>query len=134
MDFKDVLTPRGFLVVGGVILLLLGILGFINVLGPTPEQSLFGQGWWFDYTEVVAYLVVGVVALLVAYLTKDASIQRTLVWVIAVIALVVAADSLMGGVQLLGANLESPMDLLLNLVIGVWAVVAALNKKTAKAK
>jgi hypothetical protein len=133
MNLKDVLTPHGFLVVGGVILVLVGVLGFIGVIGPTPEQSLFGQMWWFDNAENVAHTVLGVVALAAAYLMKDADLQRMLVWVVAVIALLVAAYNLMGSVQLLGANLESPMDLILHLVVGVWAVVAALNKKAAKA-
>lgn len=132
MNMKDVLTPHGFLVVGGVVLVLLGVLGFIGVIGPTPEQSLFGQLWWFDNAENVAHTVLGVVALAAAYLMKDASLHRMLVWFVAVIALLVAAYNLMGSVQLLGANLESPMDLVLHLVVGVWAVAAALNKKAAK--
>jgi len=38
MNIKSVLTPQGFLTVGGVVLVLLGVLGFIGVIGPTPEQ------------------------------------------------------------------------------------------------
>jgi len=84
--------------------------------------------WWFDNPENIAHTVLGVVALAAAYLLKDAGLQRMLVWVVAVVALLVAAYNLMGTVQLLGATLESPMDLILHLVVGAWAVVAAMSK------
>jgi hypothetical protein len=131
MNLQSVLTPKGFLTVGGVVLVLVGVLGFIGVIGPTPEQSVFGEMWWFDNPENIAHTVLGVVALAAAYLLKDASLQRMLVWLVAVIALLVAAYNLMGSVQLLGANLESPMDLILHLVVGVWAVLAAMSKPSA---
>lgn len=129
MDFKNVLTPRGFLSVGGVILVLVGVLGFIGVLGPTPEQSVFGNMWWFDNAENVAHTVIGVVALAAVYLMKDAGLQRTLVMVVGVVALLVGLYNLMGEVMLLGANLESPMDLILHLVVGAWAIAASMQKK-----
>lgn len=128
MDLKSVLTPKGFLTVGGVVLVLVGVLGFIGVIGPTSQQSVFGELWWFDNAENVAHTVLGVVALLAAYLLKDAGLQRMLVWLVAVIALLVAAYNLMGSVNLLGADLQSPMDLILHLVVGVWAVLAAMSK------
>lgn len=131
MNLKSVLTPKGFLTVGGVILVLIGVLGYINVIGPTPQQSIFGDFWWFDNAENVAHLVLGIVALAAAYLLKDAGLQRMLVWLVAVIALLVAAYNLMGSVNLLGANLESPADLVLHLVVGVWAVLAAMSKPSA---
>jgi len=35
------MNPKQFLQIGGIILVLVGILGFF-VIGPTPEKSLFG--------------------------------------------------------------------------------------------
>jgi hypothetical protein len=128
MNLHSVLTPKGFLTVGGVILVLVGVLGFIGVIGPTPTQSIFGDFWYFDNAENIAHTVLGIVALLAAYVLKDAGLQRMLVWVVAVVALLVAAYNLMGSVNLLGANLQFWPDLVLHLVVGVWAVLAAMSK------
>lgn len=129
MDFKNVLTPRGFLSVGGVVLLLVGILGFIGVIGPTPEQSIFGDFWWFDNPENIAHTVLGVVALLAVFLVKDAGVHRFLVLAVGALALVVGLYNLMGEVIVLGANLESPADTVLHLVVGVWGLWAGLKGK-----
>ncbi|MEK9147909.1 MAG: hypothetical protein AAB650_00555, partial [Patescibacteria group bacterium] len=57
------MNPKQFLQIGGVVLVLVGILGFVGVIGPTAESSLFGGAWWFDNAENWAHLVLGVVAL-----------------------------------------------------------------------
>ena len=36
--------------------------GMVGVIGPTAEQSLFGDDWWFDDAENWAHLVLGIVA------------------------------------------------------------------------
>lgn len=124
MDLKSLLTPRGFLTVGGVVLVLLGLLGFV-VIGPTPQQSLFGDFWWFDNPENVAHLVLGVVALLLVYVLKDVSLQKWVTVLVGALALVVGLLNLQGNnYMLLGANLESPMDLVLHLLVGVWGIYA----------
>jgi hypothetical protein len=128
----NIFTPKGFLQVGGVVLALVGILGFIGIIGPTPDRSLFGSLWWFDNPENWAHLVLGVVALLAASLLKDAGMQKNLVILVGVIALLVAVYNLFS-TTLLGANLESPMDLVLHLIVGVWALKAALKKSAMPA-
>lgn len=133
MDFKNILTPRGFLTVGGVVLVLLGVLGMVGVIGPTPDKSLFGAFWWFDSAENVAHLVLGVVALAAVYLIKDAGVHKLLVILVGLLGLVVGLYNLLGdNTLLLSANLESPADLVLHLVVGVWGLYAGLmGSKTA---
>jgi hypothetical protein len=56
-------TPRGFLISGGIVLTVLGALGALGIL----SQS-FAPGFWLDPYESVAYLVLGIFALLAVYL------------------------------------------------------------------
>ncbi|HEY4479801.1 MAG TPA: hypothetical protein VI981_05645 [Candidatus Paceibacterota bacterium] len=123
------MNSKQFLVIGGIILVVVGILGWINVLGPTADSSIFGSGWWFDTAENWAHFVLGIVALVVAFLLP-ASTHKPIVIVVGIIAILAALYNL-AGTKLLGANLESPADLILHLVIGLWALYAALNKRKA---
>lgn len=122
----NVLSPKGFLQVGGIILVLVGVLGFF-LIGPTPEQSIFGEAWWFDNPENVAHLVLGVVALVVAYTVKDAATQKWLTMIVGIVALLVGIYGFVSP-TLLGATLESPADNILHLVIGAWGIAAASKK------
>src|SRR3989338_495676 len=117
------MNPKQFLQIGGAVLVLLGILGFVGVLGPTAEQSIFGEPWWFDNGENWAHLVLGVVGVLAAYMA-GASLQKNLTLVLGVVGVLVAVYNLFS-TNLLGANLESPADLILHLVVGAWALMAA---------
>lgn len=132
MDFKNIFTPRGFLSLGGVVLVLIGVLGFIGVIGPTASQSIFGAGWWFDNAENVAHLVLGVVAILAVYTVKDAALLKWLTILVGALALVVGLYNLSGEIQLLGANLESPADLILHFAVGVWGLYAGFMGKFGK--
>ncbi len=121
------MNSKQFLQIGGAILLLVGVLGMVGVIGPTPEQSLFGSFWWFDTAENVAHLVLGVVALGASFvLTAD--MQKSLVILVGILGVVVGLYSLVMGNMLLGANLENPADTILHLVVGGWALWAAMNK------
>lgn len=117
------MTPKQFLTIGGVVLVLVGILGFVGVIGPTPEQSLFGDFWYFTNPENWAHLVLGVVALVAAY-TMPADTQKPLTMAVGVLALFFAVYNVFSQ-DFLGAHLESPADLILHLVIGVWALASA---------
>ena len=128
----NLFTPNGFLKVGGVVLLLVGILGFIGIIGPTPSQSIFGEFWWFDNPENVAHTVLGVVGLAAAFvLSRD--LQKNLVLLLGVLGILVGLYNFVSP-SLLGANLETPADLLLHLVVGAWALYASLSKGDAAAK
>lgn len=121
------MNPKQFLVWGGVVLVVVGLLGFFGVIGPTADQSVFGSGWWFDQGENWAHLVIGVVALIAAY-TLSASSQKTLVMVVGVVGVLIGIYSIFTP-SFLGANLENPADTLLHIVVGVWALMASMKKQ-----
>lgn len=121
----NLFTPKGFLQVGGAVLLVVGLAGYV-IIGPTAQNSVFGEFWWFDNAENVAHTVLGIVALIAAY-SLSASMQKNLVVVVGVVGLLVGLYNFMG-TELLGANLESPADLVLHLVIGAWALYAVYGK------
>lgn len=121
------MNPKQFLLIGGVVLVLIGILGFVGVIGPTPEASLFGSAWWFDSAENWAHLVLGIVALVLAYATGP-GLQRPVVMLLGIVGVLVGLWSLLGYTTLLGANLENPLDSLLHLAVGAWALAASWRK------
>lgn len=123
----NILTPKGFLQVGGIVLLVVGILGYVGIIGPTPDSSLFGSFWYFDNAENLAHTVLGIVALVAAYALKDEKMQKNLVMLVGVIALLVGVWNFFS-TMLLGAELQRPMDLILHLVVGVWGLKASMVK------
>lgn len=120
------MNPKQFLQIGGVVLVVVGILGFIGVLGPNADRSLFGETWYFDNAENWAHLVIGAVGLIAAY-TLGAAQQKMLTQLVGAIALLVAVYNLFS-ISLLGATLQRPLDLILHLAVGVWAMWAAMKK------
>lgn len=118
------MNPKQFLQIGGAVLLVVGILGFIGVIGPTPERSIFGSFWWFDNPENLAHTVLGVTGLAAAFVLP-ANLQKSLVVLLGAIGVLVGLYSLLIGPALLGANLENPADTFLHLAVGAWALYAA---------
>ncbi len=129
------MNPKQFLYIGGAVLLLLGIVGYLGVFSDTKSA------FYLDTGENVAHTVLGIVALAAAYFLKDANLQKWLVAVVGVTALFFGVYGFMVagntppntfGVS----NLESPADDVLHLVVGVWALVAAFRPMgmTAMAK
>lgn len=117
------MNPKQFLQIAGAVLVLVGILGFVEVLGPTAEASIFGAAWWFDNAENWAHLVLGVAALAASFVLT-AQLQKILVLVLGVAGVLVGLWSLLGYAMLLGANLENPADTVLHVVVGLWALAA----------
>ena len=120
------MTPKKFLKLGGVVLVLIGILGLVGVLGPTADQSIFGGGWWFDNVQSWAFLLVGIVALAALYIFP-AGAQKSLVVLVGIVALFLAVYNLFS-TSFWGMNLERPADLILHLVVGIWALMAARGR------
>ena len=125
-----IFTPNGFLKIGGVILLLLGLLGYV-----LPGGQILGDTWYLTPGENIAHLVLGVVALIAAYVLPMGA-QRSLVWLVGLLALLFAVWGYMvADVPPLNwyglANLENPLDNILHLVVGVWAVWAASRKSSS---
>lgn len=129
----NIFSPKGFLQVGGIVLVVVALLGFFGLIGPTPDSSLFGGAWYFDSGENWAHLVLGVVALIAAYVLKAPSQQKWLVIVVGIIGILFGVYSLFGpvteGVTFMGAALQNPMDTILHLAVGAWALMAAFKKE-----
>lgn len=128
------MNPKQFLLVGGAVLLLVGILGYAGVIGPTPDKSLFGAFWYFDNAENLAHTVLGIAGLAAAFIFP-ALWQKWLVVLLGVVGLVVGVYSGVVGTMLLGANLENPADTVLHLIVGAWALASVyMGGKMATAK
>ncbi len=123
----NLLSPRGFLLYGGIILLVLGVAG-MTVLGPTSANSLLGDFNWLDNTENMAHLLLGVVAIAAYYLLKDANLTK---WLVILVGVVAAVATVLGFMNMAATapnvgvtNLELSDDVL-HLVVAVWAFTAA---------
>lgn len=130
MGLDYILSPQGFLKIGGVILVLIAVLGFIGVIGPSSD-TLFGGYWYFDNAENWAHLVLGIAAL-VAVFWFPASFNKMLVMALGVIGVLIGLYSLFSpspeGTDFMGAMLQNPADTLLHLIVGAWALVAGFKK------
>lgn len=131
-------TPRMFLIVGGAVLLLLGIVGFLNIF---TEEAY--PAFWLDGGENVAHTVLGAVALAAVFVpglnSALAPYYRPIVILVGLIALffgiygfVVAGDT--SGANTFGlANLEFA-DNILHLVVAAWAFASAfMGRETSMA-
>jgi len=119
-------TPKGFLTIGGVVLIVVGLLGFF-LTGPTAADSIFGDAWWFDNGENWAHLVLGIVALVLVYAVKHDDVNKWVTAALGVVGVLIGLYSLVIGTGFLGANLENPADSILHLVVGAWALYAAFG-------
>ena len=119
------MNPKQFLIIGGTVLVLVGILGFIGIIGPTANNSIFGSYWWFYNAENWAHLVLGAVGIIAAFIF-GVMWRKYLVVTLGVVGVLVGLYSL-GGTKFLGANLENPADTLLHLVVGGWALWASMK-------
>ncbi|HEV8697520.1 MAG TPA: hypothetical protein VGQ89_07505 [Candidatus Limnocylindrales bacterium] len=124
-----VFTPKGFLTYGGAILLLLGIIGFLGVFTETSFPSFY-----LDAGENVAHTALGIIALAIVFVpglnTAFTPYYRWIVILLGIVALFFAVYGFVVGANpapnTFGiSNLESPLDDLLHLVVGVWALYAA---------
>lgn len=123
------LTPRGFLISGGAVLLVLGILGFF-VLN-NPSLSFF----WLTTGENVAHIALGAVALAAVYVPGlNDTLRPYYRWIVILVGLIALFFGVYGFLLPAGsptslntfglANLEMG-DSLLHLVVAVWAFAAA---------
>jgi len=120
------MRSKQFLQIGGVILVVVGIIGFFGIIGPTAEKSIFGSSWYFDNGENWAHLLLGIVALIAA-MAFPASAQKPLVMILGIIGILIGIYSFFSQ-TFLGSNLQNPADSILHLVIGAWALWASMSK------
>ena len=104
-----------------------GLLGFIGIIGPTSDQSIFGSFWWFDNYENIVHLLLGIVGLVVAF-ALPMPLHKPVTLLVGILALFFALYNLFS-TSFLGASLESPADLVLHTIVGAWALYSAMNKK-----
>ena len=128
MAWYHPLTPRGFLQWGGIVLTLLGIVGFLGIF----SQSAF-PSFYLDTGENVAHLGLGVIALAALYVPGlNTALAPYYKWIVVLVGLIALFFTVVGFLNAsvpapntFGYNLESPLDDLLHLVVGVWALWAA---------
>lgn len=135
---QGIFSPRGFLMAGGIVLVLLGVVGYLGIF--TKEAF---PAFWLDNGENVAHIGLGLIALAALYVpglnSALAPYYRWIVLLVGVIALffavygfVVAGDT-SGANTFNLANLESPADNILHLVVAAWAFLAGWKSEPAMA-
>ena len=138
MSMSRASLPTLFLKVGGAVLLLLGIVGYIGIFNTISFFNL-------DAGENAAHTVLGIVALAFGFFVKDQNVNNWLVVIVGVVGLItgvsgffLATGDFMGGhfahPNFFGlANLENPADNLLHLVVGIVALLAVFLSRPAMA-
>lgn len=119
------MNPKKFLQVGGVILLILGILGYV-------APMIGGEYLWFDSAENIAHTGLGIVALVLAPLPLG-DLKKWIVVLVGIVALffgvagfLVAAN---GVPNFYGYTNFEMLDNVVHIVVGVWALMAAMGGK-----
>jgi hypothetical protein len=134
---SNALTPKGFLTWGGAVLLLLGVVGFLGVF----SEKAF-PAFYLDNGENVAHTFLGIVALAIVFVpglnSMFAPYYRWIVILLGIVALFFAVYGFYVGStpapNTFGlANLESPSDDILHLVVAAWALYAAWRPQPAMA-
>lgn len=121
------MTYRSFLILTGIAGVLLGILGFVGIIGPTHDHSIFGQAWFFNDIENGVHLLYGVTALTTAFLAQRKT-QSILILSVAVLGLFFAIYNVFR-TNLLGAELQRPLDIILHTTAGLWAVLVLWQER-----
>jgi hypothetical protein len=125
-------NPKQFLLIGGIVLLALGIVGFFGVFSDTTSA------FYLDTGENVAHTGLGIIAIAASFVLPEGDLQKWLVAVVGIVALFFAIYGfLVAGntpPNTFGiSNLESPADDILHLVVAIWALAAAFMPRRAMA-
>ena len=130
MNMREMLfTPRGFLIVGGAVLLLLGIIGFLGIF----TLNVF----YLTAGENVAHVGLGAIALAAVYVPGlNDTLRPYYRWIVILVGLIALFFGVYGFIVPAGnppatlntfglANLEI-LDNLIHLVVAAWAFAASL--------
>ena len=123
--------PRLFLSAGGSVLLLLGIVGYAGVFTETGSPTFWLDGW-----ENLAHTGLGLASLAAVFVPGiNVALAPYYRWIVGVVALIALFFGIYGFLLPAGssanpnpfgaANLESPADNVLHLVVGLVALAAA---------
>ena len=135
---KDYLTPRWFLIIGGVVLLVLGLVGFAGIFSKTSTPA-----FWLDSGENVAHVGLGVIALAAVYVPSlNTMLAPYYRWIVILVGIIALFFGVYGFVVSSGtepntfgiSNLENPADNLLHLVVAIWAFASVRLGMTPQAK
>jgi len=133
---RSFFTPRTFLIVGGAVLLLLGIVGYLNIFTKAAVPA-----FWLDGGENAAHVGLGVIALAAVYLPGlNSVLQPYYRWIVVLVGIVALFFGVYGFVvagaaepNTFGlANLETS-DNILHLVVAAWALASARTVQMAEA-
>lgn len=130
-------TSTSFLRYGGIVLLVLGIAGFLGI----PGLSIFA----LTTGENIAHVALGIVGLAAGYGVANASLHRLLTVVVFATALIFGiwgfllqsggaftAPATFANPNFYGlANLENPADNLLHLFVAVWSGFTLWRERSA---
>jgi hypothetical protein len=129
MNMREMLfTPRGFLIVGGAVLLLLGIVGFLGIF----TLNVF----YLTAGENVAHVALGLVALAAVYVPGlNDTLRPYYRWIVILVGVIALFFGVYGFIVPAGnppttlntfglANLEI-VDNLIHLVVAAWAFAAS---------
>lgn len=124
------MNAKQFLLIGGIILLVLGIFGFLFP-NPLGNRSILH----FDAWENAVHTVLGIGAIAFAYVLPKLW-QRWLALIVGVVALffAIAGFAVSGAPfpNFLGAaNLENPIDNVIHLAVGIWGIAVFFIAGTA---
>ena len=121
--------PRLFLLYGGAVLLLLGIVGYLGIFN--KESTPW---FWLDPGENLAHTVLGAVALAAVLVPGLNDVLRPYYrWIVILVGVLALFFAVYGFIQAGAAepntfgvsNLENPSDNILHLVVGIVALAAA---------
>ncbi len=130
----NIFSPKGFLQIAGLLFFILAILSVVGVLGLTPDRSVFGTFWWFDFKEAVLLGLLGIISFFQQFLFP-AMWQRYFVVLVGILSVLAGVYNFMGNnVKLFGMNLESPADLVFLLLIGAWALYAVYGNAIGRSR
>jgi len=130
MNWREMLfSPRGFLITGGAVLTLLGVIGFFALNSPTLDF------FWLDSAENYAHLALGIVALAAVFVPGlNDALKPYYRWIVILVGIIALFFGVYGFILPAGspaapntfglANLELG-DNLLHLVVAAWAFAAA---------
>lgn len=122
------MAVKNFLFRCGMLFLILGLAGSIG-LGPTPDASIFGSRLYFDPTETAIHFLLGAILVATYFIAKSELLQRSMVVVVAVLALVATVYGFLNAgattPNIGWANFENPLENLLHFAIGLWGLWVA---------
>lgn len=117
------MTPTFFLRIGGFLSLGIGLWGIIDIDGIGPRL-------WFDVTENVVHTAFGILLLAGGFLRPLRRFRSPITWFTGTVSLLVGIAGLFvasdAPPNFLGiTNLEHPIDNMLHITFGIWALACA---------